>query len=133
MIARRAVLTSGLALPLAMPAQAVARPAVVWEWTFLKALDPDPADLITFIKANWFAMDKVAVERGLFSEFALYRAIDEGEWQVAVVVGYPDPRGYDGVRAEFEAIRAAHVPVPINGRTLGGLGRVIGTRRVEQA
>jgi len=133
MTVRRAVLTSGLALPLAMPAQAAARPAVVWELTFLKALDSDPADLIVFIKANRFVMDRIAAERELFSDFALYRATDEGDLQVAVVVGYPDPRSHDGVRTEFEAIRAAQVAVPINGRTLGDLGRVIGTRRVEQA
>jgi hypothetical protein len=130
MIARRALLASGLALPLATPAIAATPLAVLWEWTFLAALDPDPADLIAFIKANWFAMDRIAVDRGLFSDFALYRATDAGDWQVAVVVGYPDPRGYDGVREAFEAIRAAHVPILVKDKDLRALGRIIGTRRV---
>ncbi|MEY2883778.1 MAG: hypothetical protein RL490_1502, partial [Pseudomonadota bacterium] len=127
---RRTLLAAGLAALLPMPALAAAKATVVEEWTFLRSLDPDPADLIAFIRANWFVMDRVAVAQGLFTHYALYRSDDGGDWNVAVVVGYAQAQGYAGVRAAFEAIRAAHVPVPIKGKDLKALGRIIGTRSV---
>lgn len=128
---------------LALPAAGVAaaawrdapRPAVVEEWTFLQSFDPDPTDLIAFIEANWFAMDARAVAAGLFSHYRLWRVDGlAGDpafgWNLIVAVGYPDPAGYDGVRAAFEAIRTAHVPVPIRGKLLQDLGRIVGSRRL---
>lgn len=127
---RRQLLALPALLPMAVGAATPSRPAVVEEWTFLQSLDADPADLIAFIKANWFVMDARAVTAGLFSHYRLWRAEDGGDWNLVVAVGYPDPAGYDGVRTAFEAIRAAHVPVAINGKLLKDLGRIVASRRV---
>lgn len=122
---------AGLATPLPSVAAAAVRPAAIEEWTFLKSLAPDPAALIAFIEANWFAMDRIAVERGLFSHYALFRSDEAGDWNVVVTVGYPDPRGYDGVRTAFEAIRAEHRTLAIGGKGLSDLGRIVMARRVS--
>jgi hypothetical protein len=113
-----------------------ARPTVVEEWTFLKSHDPDPAKLIAFIEANWFVMDRIAVAQGLFNSYALYRAEsdlgDEGDWNLAVVVGYPDAAGSAAILDRFNAIRAAHKTVLIDGKGLAGLGRIAGNLKVRR-
>jgi hypothetical protein len=113
----------------AAPAQ---RPTLVEEWTFLKALEPDPAKLIAFIKANWFAMDRIAVAEGLFNSYALYRAEEAGDWDLAVVVGYPDAAGSAAILDRFNEIRAAHQTVLIDGKGLAQLGRITGSRKVTR-
>lgn len=109
-----------------------ARPTLVEEWTFLKSHDPDPARLIAFIEANWFAMDRITVAQGLFNSYALYRAEDDGDWNLAVVVGYPDAAGSAAILDRFNAIRAAHKTVLIDGKGLKELGRIIGSRKVTR-
>jgi hypothetical protein len=54
---------------------------------------------------------------------------DEGAWNVLVEVTYRDERGYAGIAAEFEAIRAAHTTVPIDGKDLRALGRIVESRK----
>jgi hypothetical protein len=109
-----------------------ARPTVVEEWTFLTSHDPDPAKLIAFIEANWFAMDRIAVAQGLFNSYALYRAEGDGDWNLAVIVGYPDAAGSAAILDRFNAIRAAHMTVLIDGKGLAELGRITGNRRVRR-
>jgi hypothetical protein len=109
-----------------------ARPTVVEEWTFLTSHDPDPAKLIAFIEANWFAMDRIAVAQGLFNSYALYRAEGDGDWNLAVIVGYPDATGSAAILDHFNAIRAAHKTVLIDGKGLAELGRITGNRRVRR-
>ncbi len=128
------------AAPAAAPAAAEAGPApaqpratMVIEWTRLKALPGQRANLTTFIHLNWFAMDAKAVEQGLFTSYRLIaNPAPDGEWDLLVEVGYPTPAGYDdpATRAAFEAIRAAHTPVPVEGKTLRELGTILGTERL---
>jgi hypothetical protein len=91
------------------PASAESRTTMVVEWTRLKALPGERANLAAFIHLNWFAMDAKAVE-----------------------VGYPTPAGYNdpATQAAFGAIRAAHKTVPVEGKTLRELGTVLGTERL---
>lgn len=128
MIGRRQLLAAA-ALPLPAAAKAARRP-VLEEWTLLQALAPDPAELLAFLEANWLAMDRIAIAQGLFSHAHLL-AGDGPDWQVAMVVGYFTPGGYDDVRAAFEAIRSRHVPVLPHGKPLAQLGRIIGNRRLR--
>lgn len=55
----------GLSLPMIFSAKTSAKTtAAVYEYTFLKSSDAvKPDDLIRFIVANWFAMDKIAVKK----------------------------------------------------------------------
>jgi hypothetical protein len=131
---RRGLLTALLlGLPMAASAALPAPGVAVEEWTFLKANAADPAALLRFLEANWLAMDRIAVARGLFAHARLHRAdpTDGTSWDVVMVVGYTTPAGYEAVRAAFEAIRAAHRPVQPDGLALAALGRIVESRRVS--
>ena len=115
------------------PASAESRTTMVVEWTRLKALSGERANLAAFIHLNWFAMDAKAVEQGLFTSYRLIaNPAPDGEWDLLVEVGYPTPAGYNdpATQAAFGAIRAAHVTVPVEGKTLRELGTVLGTERL---
>ena len=117
----------------AAPAPAQARTTMVVEWTRLKALPGERANLTAFIHLNWFAMDAKAVEQGLFTSYRLIaNPAPDGEWDLLVEVGYPTPLGYDepATQAAFGAIRAAHKTVPVEGKTLRELGTILGTERL---
>jgi hypothetical protein len=115
------------------PVPAETRATMVVEWTRLKALPGERANLTAFIHLNWFAMDAKAVEQGLFTSYRLIaNPAADGEWDLLVEVGYPTPAGYDdpATQAAFGAIRAAHKTVPVEGKTLKELGTILGTERL---
>lgn len=125
--------TPAAAQPALTPAPAAARATMVVEWTRLKALPGERANLTAFIHLNWFAMDAKAVEQGLFTSYRLIaNPASDGEWDLLVEVGYPTPLGYDepATQAAFGAIRAAHTVVPVEGKTLRELGTILGTERL---
>lgn len=131
MIARRETLALGLLL--SASGAAAGSPASrtrLWELTYLKSMDPDPANLISFIERNWFVMDAQAVQQGLMTAYTLLKGEDP-DWNLICAVGYPDDQGYAGIAQRFEAIRAAHRTVLVDGRGLKELGRIIGQRRLE--
>jgi hypothetical protein len=77
-------------------------------------------------------MDRIAVAQGLFNNYALYRAEEDGDWNLAVVVGYLDAEGSAAILDRFNAIRAAHKTVLIDGKRLADLGRITGSRKVTR-
>jgi hypothetical protein len=94
--------------------------------TFLAAM-PGRRDMpARFIVANWFEMDRVAVEQGLFRSYRLLQnpRTDE-DWDLIVEVVYNDACGYPCVAERFEAVRAAHATVPVHGMEMNDLGRVV--------
>lgn len=101
--------------------------------TYLKAKSGKIDALVKFIEQNWFVMDRVGIERGLFTNYALLRRaerVPEGEeasWDVVVAVGYPTAAGHNapGVADAFRAIRAAHKIVRVDGEELAGLGAIV--------
>ncbi|MFM7349999.1 MAG: hypothetical protein ACKO01_11005 [Erythrobacter sp.] len=117
----------------AAPTPAAARATMVVEWTRLKALPGERANLTSFVFLNWFAMDAKAVEQGLFTSYRLIaNPSEDGEWDLLVEVGYPTPLGYDdpATQAAFESIRAAHTTIPVAGKSLQELGTILGTERL---
>ncbi|WP_033964907.1 MULTISPECIES: hypothetical protein [unclassified Sphingomonas] len=102
-----------------------------FELTFLKAQDGDTTSLARFITLNWFEMDRIAVERGIITEYRMLISNEADQpWDVLVIVGYPSEAGYSGVTAEFEAIRTAHATATVDGKTLGQLGAIVSSRRL---
>jgi hypothetical protein len=128
-IARRDTLALGLLLPAGSASAAATGRTRLYELTYLQSLDPDPAALIRFIEQNWFAMDAEAVRQGLMTSYSLLRGEDP-QWNLVCAVGYPDPAGYAGIDAQFEAIRKAHRTVLVDGKGLKELGRITGNRKL---
>jgi len=54
------------------------------------------------------------------------------EWDYIVAVEYLSPGGYDDIAPKFEAIRAKHVTVKINGMDFRDLGKVIKTETLTK-
>ncbi len=132
-LASLAILGSGFATQ-ASAAAPTARATVVVEQTLIKAL-PGKADALgQFLAANWLVMDQKALDQGLFTGFWLARsATGFADWDYAMSVGYPTALGFEdaATSAGFNAIRAAHVPVLIDGEGLASLGRIISTQRLD--
>lgn len=97
--------------------------------TYLRATPGKRAALIAYIKANWFAMDRIGIQQGLFTSYALLERADSetADWDVIVAVGYPTAQGHDapGVADAFKKIRAAHREVKIDGQSLAQLGTIV--------
>lgn len=112
-------------------AEAATKAAVkVYEYTFIKSIDPKPDDVIKSIIVNWFAIDEIAVKQGLMSNYAVFEVPTETEpWNVVVAVGYPTEKGYEDIVQEFEKIRSRHKSVLINDKACRELGRVVGSRK----
>jgi hypothetical protein len=108
--------------------------AVMIEQTYLKAEPGSRADLIRYIRANWFAMDQKAVEQGLFTGYYLFEATEEStDWDLVVMVGYPQAMGYadPATQDAFKKISAKHKEVLIGGKTLKQLGAVTKSERLK--
>ncbi len=97
--------------------------------TYLRALPGKRAALITYIDCNWFVMDHIGIEQGLFASYALLERADdtEADWDVIVTVGYPTAQGHDapGVADAFKQIRAAHRETKVDGLGLKELGVIV--------
>lgn len=133
------------ALPLAMQARgtsAAAGPAAtqpptetpaarVVTHTHLKSQPGRLAQLERYVRANWFAMDERAVQRGLFVHYEwLDSGSDEGPWNAIVVVTYNDEKGFEGIRERWAEIQSAHQEVRPDGLGMKDLGRVLETRNL---
>jgi hypothetical protein len=125
------ILSVALAAPQTASAQAPAEAAATLHitQTYLRAKPGLRDDLIAYIRANWFAMDRIGIEQGLFTSYALLERGEssEADWDVIVAVGYPTADGHDapGVADAFRAIRSAHKEIKINGRGLAELGEIV--------
>lgn len=94
--------------------------------TWLKA-NPENAEMLyQYLSLNWLVMDQKAVEQGVFVAYQLLEnSGDEDDWDFLMIVTYKDDKGYNGVKAEFDAIRAAHKEVLVDGKSLRQLGKIV--------
>ncbi|MDJ0919056.1 MAG: hypothetical protein QNJ05_14955 [Woeseiaceae bacterium] len=107
-----------------------------WTFTYLKATQGNRESVKQFVEKNWFVMDEVAVERGLFKSYRLIENITESgsrgesEWDFIVAVEYFEDQSYADIQQEFEEIRSEHQTVLIDGKTLRDLGSIVRSERV---
>lgn len=119
----------------ATPVPAPSLPAVVVQtlvWAGPGRRDP----LRRFLQANWVAMDTIAIARGLFTHAILHELAGDASSgtgrpygepvDFVMEVGYRTTGGYADVADAFEAIRAAHTTVLVDGSDFRALGRVVG-------
>ena len=124
------------ASPVAIPEPnaAQAGQTQIIERTYLKASSGQREALARFIVANWFELDRVAKERGLFTSYALSENLDQSaDWDFEVAVGYPNKDGYENtdVQVRFGEIRKAHKTILIDGKGLRELGQIVRTDRIR--
>ena len=89
-----------------------------WTYTYIKSKNNQPELLKEYIVANWFAMDEIAVDRGLFRDYRLLENSDTSEnrqWDIIVAVEYFGTETYANIAKAFEKIRMAHEIVKITG------------------
>lgn len=106
----------------------------VIERTYLKASSGQRDALAKFIVANWFEMDRIAKEQGLFTHFRLSENLNAAaEWDFEVAVGYPNAEGFQNneVQERFAEIRKAHKTILIDGKGLKELGRIVRSDRIR--
>ena len=108
-----------------------------WTFTYLKATNNHKDALRQFVEANWFAMDAIAVDRGLFKSYRLIENITEADdsavkdWDFIVAVEYFGDQTYLDIREPFEQIRSEHETVLIGGKAFRDLGKVVRSERVR--
>ena len=112
------------------PASTQARtPTLHVTQTYLRAAPGKRAALIAYIERNWFAMDQIGIEQGLFTSYSLLERADDtiADWDVIVAVGYPTILGHDapGTADAFRKIRAAHRETKVDGLGLAELGSIV--------
>lgn len=94
--------------------------------TYLKSKPARLALLERYIRANWFEMDAVAVEQGLFvSHEWLDTGSDSGDWNAIVIVTYNDEQGFEGIQSRWATIRSSHKDIFPDGLAMRELGRVV--------
>jgi hypothetical protein len=128
------VLAASVPGAVAEPARQQAQQTLVIERTYLKANPQKKEALAQFIVANWFAMDRIGLDAGLFISYRLSENLDPAaDWDFEVAVGYPNAEGYQSatVQARFEDIRTRHKTILIEGQSLRDLGRIVRTDRVR--
>ena len=89
-----------------------------WTHTYLKSKNNQPELLKEYIVHNWFAMDEIAVDKGLFRDYRLLENPDTSEnrkWDVIVAVEYFGNETYSNIAKAFEDIRSAHELVEVPG------------------
>jgi hypothetical protein len=104
------------------------------EQTYLKAKPERKEALARYIELNWFVMDKLGMQAGIFTSFDLLAAIDDNkDWDLVMVVGYPQDQGFSDPKARdtFMAIRQAHVEVKVDGLGLKELGDIVQHHRLK--
>jgi len=104
------------------------------EMTFIQPREGQLRNTKEFIEKNWFAMDKIAKERGLMESYELLENhSDEDNWKLIVKVTYPSESGYEGVKETFEKIREQHNTVLVENKSFRELASVVKSIRVYSA
>ncbi len=117
--------------PAAVALQAGPSDARVVTLTYLKSAPGKLSQLERYVRANWFAMDDIAVKRGLFVSYVWFdTGSDEGPWNAIVMVTYRDARGFEGIAKDWSEIRTAHREVRIDGARQADLGRIVESHEV---
>lgn len=98
-----------------------------WTYTYLKAKPNQRSKLKEFLVKNWFAMDSIAVQRGLFNDYQLLENSDfssDAEWDYIVAVEYYTKGTYHDIQDDWIKIRNNHKTVLINGHSFPELGEI---------
>ena len=99
-----------------------------WTYTYLRAKENEKQNLKHFIVSNWFAMDSIAVNQGLFNDYKLLENQSKdasSDWDFIVAVEYFTAGTYIDIQEEWQEIRNNHKTILIDGKGLRDLGNII--------
>ena len=106
-----------------------------WTYTYLRAKEGRKDLLHRFIRENWFAMDSMAVQQGLFRQYELIENLGQQDslaWDFMVAVEYYTEGTYADIAESFERIRDAHSTVRIDGLDFPALGTIVASETVRK-
>lgn len=104
-----------------------------WTYTYLKAKEGQKEHLKQFLEKNWFAMDSIAVQQGLFNDYQLIynnNTATEAQWDYIVAVEYFTTGTYSDIETEWLKIKEKHETILINGKNFPELGGVVGSQQL---
>jgi hypothetical protein len=129
MLSLSAGVFGGIALSSARTSASATRAGQVWEITYLKAKPGHIDALAQYIRQNWFVMDAKARAAGHMEGFRLLRGTPKDTtWDLMEISVYADSAQHARIDSLFRTIyRPAHVPVPVNGKSLRDLGSIVGS------
>lgn len=128
-IAMIGLLCASFTVPAALVAETAPSPARTVTVTYLQSQPGKLPELERFVRANWFAMDAIAVQQGLFVSYEwLDTGGDAAPWNALVIVTYADDKGFDGIADRWAPIKAGHEEVRPDGLGMKDLGRVLETK-----
>jgi hypothetical protein len=117
----------------AQAAEAASTPVRTVTVTYLQSQPGKLPQLERFVRANWFAMDEIAVQQGLFVSYEwLDTGDDSSPWNALVIVTYGDDKGFEGIADRWAPIKAAHKEVRPDGLEMKDLGRVLETKSLSE-
>lgn len=106
-----------------------------WTLTYLKANKGQKTNLKLFLEKNWLAMDKIAVNQGLFNDYEMIVNTvedDKQTWDFIVAVEYFTKGAYADIAEKFELIRKEHKQVKVENLGFSELGKVVKSETVTK-
>ncbi len=98
-----------------------------WTYTYIKAKANQKSPLKEFLIKNWFAMDSIAVQKGLFNDYQLLENnnAQDTTWDYIVAVEYYTRGTYADIQEDWQEIRKNHQKVLSNGLDFPQLGSIV--------
>ena len=107
---------------------------MTWTFTYLQAKENQRENLKLFLQKNWFVMDSIAVQRGLFNDYKLYENVTKPDstasWDYIVAVEYFTRETYSDIQERRAEIRKEHTKVLVDGLDFPDLGSVVRSEEV---
>ncbi len=104
-----------------------------WTYTYIKAKEGQRENLKEFLEKNWFVMDSIAVQRGLFNAYRLIRNNDtalDAKWDYIVAVEYFTRGTYADIEAGWVEIRRSHSTTLVAGKNFPDLGSIVDSQQL---
>lgn len=115
-------------------AAATSAPGRIWAISFVRARPGQRERLERFLRANWLALDELALREGRISAYRLLRADAdprEASWDYAVVIEYADREAMSDFVPFYLKLARERPHVRVDGLDFADLGSVVEQKIVE--
>jgi hypothetical protein len=104
-----------------------------WTYTYIKAKEGQRENLIKYLERNWFSMDSVALQQGLFNDYRLIHNNDtsaDAKWDYIVAVEYFTRGTYSDIEDGWLKIKQNHKTALVSGKTFPDLGTIVDSQEL---